>query len=688
MRIGIDIGGTFTDLVSIDDTGLISTAKTLSTPEDPSLGVMTGLELLAEKTAQSLNLLLKQTTLLIHGTTVATNLLVERKGASLAMISTEGFRDILELREGTKANRYNLRTQFPQPLIPRPMRRTAKERISWDGTVQTSLDTAELMPVLKELRQQKIEGLVVCFLHSHRNPSHELGVRKLIEELNWPVFVSLSHEVLAREGEYDRASTATVNAYVGPGLQGYLSQLEDRLKKSGLDVPLLVMQSTGGVLPIKTAGYQAVGSINSGPAGGAMAAAMLAKISGASLAVSYDMGGTSTDICLIEENAPLERHTTEFKDVKIAVPTLDISALGAGGGSIAHIDRGGILDLGPKSAGANPGPVCYGKGGIEPTLTDANLVLGYISTETFLGGRLALSVEDAQNAIQKKISNPLGLSPEAAAMAINALASSRIAEGIRAATVRRGLDPREFSLFAFGGASGLHANAVINELSIPRAIIPREASVLSAIGFLSTDVRRDYHRSIGRSISAVDAIELRQAFADLEAEARSNLGEQGFTKEKIHIVYSIDCRYARQVYTVNVRAQPDDFEYNNLDWLTAKFEETYRSLYQHVHDTEEGFIDTCNLTAYGVLPRLDLPRHEIGSADPARAQRGERKVFLSEWVLAGVYWFDDLSYGMRIMGPAVIDSPSTSVLVGQNGVAEVDAYGSLHLHSNIENHTP
>ncbi|MBM09437.1 MAG: 5-oxoprolinase [Magnetovibrio sp.] len=683
LRIGIDIGGTFTDLVSIDESGLICTAKTLSTPEDPSLGVMTGLELLAKKSTQSLSSLLKKTTLLIHGTTVATNLLVERKGAKLAMISTEGFRDILELREGTKANRYNLRTPFPQPLIPRPMRHTIKERVGWSGLIKESLNLAELETALKELRQHNVEGLVVCFLHSHRNPSHEIEVRKLVKELGWKVFVSLSHEVLSREGEYDRASTATVNAYVGPGLQGYLSKLERRLEKSGLNIPLLVMQSTGGVLPILEAGQLAGGSINSGPAGGAMAAGMFSAMSEIPLAVSYDMGGTSTDICLIKGSVPLERHTTEFEDVKIAVPTLDISALGAGGGSIAHLDRGGILDLGPSSAGADPGPACYGKGGLEPTLTDANLILGYISTETFLGGELSLSIEDAQNAIQERISKPLNLAPELAAIAINALASSRIAEGIRAATVRRGLDPRDFSLFAFGGASGLHAEAVINELSIPRAIIPREASVLSAIGFLSTDVRRDYHRSVGRPISDLDANELRSVFTELEAEAKNNLEAQGFDSENMKLVHSLDCRYARQVYTVNVRAYPSDFECDELNWLTAEFETTYKNLFQHIHDTEPGFIDTCNLTIFGTLPRLALPKHEIGDLDPGKAQKGERNIFISEWLSARVYWFEELSHGMRVQGPAVIDSPTTSVLISPDGVAEVDAYGSLHLYSNL-----
>ena len=679
MRIGVDIGGTFTDLVAVEGAGMLYTAKTPSTPSDPSQAVLDGLALLADHIGQPLAVLLAQTTVFIHGTTVATNLLLERKGARLAMVTTEGFRDILELREGTKANRYDLRTRFPQPLIPRPLRRVAKQRTRWDGTVQVPLDEGALRRTLEALRSQGVQGVVVCFLHAHRNPDHELRAREMIGEMDWVPFVSLSHQVLAREGEYDRASTAAVNAYVGPGLGGYLMRLETRLVESRLEVPLLVMQSTGGVLPAGEAVYQAVGSINSGPAGGAMAAALYARLAACPHAVSYDMGGTSTDICLVEDGAPVERQNTELEDVKIAMPTLDISALGAGGGSLARIDSGGILELGPESAGADPGPVCYARGGLVPTLTDANLVLGYIAPETFLGGRLPLSLERAAAALREFIAEPLGLAPEEAAMAVNALASSRIAEGIRAATVRRGLDPREFSLFSFGGAGGLHAEAVARELSIPRAIVPREASVLSALGFLSSDVRRDFQRTLGRPILTLEASELRAAFAELEREGRGLLAEHGFAPEAIRSVRTVHCRYARQVFTVTIAVESAALAQDNLDWLVSEFEAAYQALYRHVHDAEQGFVDSCSLALYGTLPRLELPQEESGEPSPESARRGHRLVFLGDWVEAPMFWFDDLHSGMRIEGPAVVDSASTSVLVGADGRAVVDAFGSLNI---------
>lgn len=684
MHIGVDIGGTFTDLVMVDGEGMLHTAKTPSTPDDPSRGVMEGLKLLAEAGGVSVGELLAGTELFIHGTTVATNLLVERKGARLGMISTQGFRDILELREGTKANRYDLRAPFPQPLITRPLRLTVPERTRWDGAVETPLDEDAVRTALAALRDEGVAGLVVCFLHAHRNGSHEARVRALLEEMDWSPYLSLSHEVLPREGEYDRASTATVNAYVGPGLGGYLTRLQQRLSEAGLKLPMLVMQSTGGVLPVERASGHAVGAITSGPAGGAMAGALYAKLAGCTHAVTYDMGGTSTDICLIEDGQPLERQQTLLEDVKIAVPALDVAALGAGGGSIAWIDAGGILDLGPQSAGAEPGPACYGRGGMEPTLTDANLVLGYIAPETFLGGRLSLSLDKARAAISDRIAGPLGLGVEEAALAINALGSSRIAEGIRASTVRRGLDPRDFTLFCFGGAGGLHAETVARELSIPRAIVPREASVLSALGFLSADVRQDHYRAVGQRFGDVGAEGLRDVFAELEGGGRARLAADGFTGDRVRVVRRIDCRYQRQVFTVQVEASDDDLQQDGLDWLRGKFEAVYAALYRHAHGDQEGFIDGCHLVMYGVLPELALPRLAEGTADPSPARRGARRIYLAGWVDADVYWFDDLRHGMRISGPAVVDSASTSVVIGPGGGATVDPYGSLVIDLDVE----
>ncbi|MBT5666518.1 MAG: hydantoinase/oxoprolinase family protein, partial [Rhodospirillaceae bacterium] len=410
----------------------------------------------------------------------------------------------------------------------------------------------------------------------------------------------------------------------------------------------------------------------------AMAGALFARLRDEPHLVTYDMGGTSTDICLIEDGAPLERQATQLGEVKIAVPALDISALGAGGGSIAWIDSGGILDLGPHSAGAAPGPACYGQGGESPTLTDANLVLGLIAAETFLGGRLSLDRDLAAVAVETHVAKPLGLSVEDAAFAINALASARIAEGIRANTVRRGLDPREFTIFSFGGAGGLHAAAVAEELEIPRAVIPREASVLSAVGFLAADVRHDYQRVVGHRLPELTTALLRERYAELDAEAIKALGAEGFAPDAVRFTRVLDCRYFRQVYTVPVEITDADLARDdNMDWFADAFETVYSALYRHVHERDAIVVDSCRLVAHGELTSLSLPKGEPTGGDIATAQRGSRRVYLGAWIDAPCYWFDDLTPGMRLNGPAMIDSESTTVTLPDGVAADIDPYGSL-----------
>jgi len=679
MRLSVDIGGTFTDVVAVDERGALHVRKALSTPGDQSVGVMDGLAGLAEELGITLAALLARTTLFIHGTTVATNLLIERKGARVGLLTTAGFRDLLEIREGTKANRYDLREPFPQPLVPRPLRLEVRERVRWDGAVETPLDDGSVRAAIADLRTKNVEAIVVGFVNAHRNPDHERAVRELIAAGDWRPYVSLGHEILAQEGEYDRLSTATVNAYVGPGLERYLNNLGARLGETGLAVPVMAMQSTGGALPVAQAVKHAVGSLTSGPAGGAMAGAYFARACGEPRMVTYDMGGTSTDICLIEGGRPLERQKTEFGDVKVVAPTLDVTALGAGGGSIARLDRGGILELGPQSAGSRPGPACYDRGGTQPTLTDANVVLGYISPETFLGGRMKLSLERAVAAVDEHVARPLGLGVEDASLAINALANARIAEGIRAATVRRGLDPRDFALFSFGGAGGVHADRVGRELMIPRILIPREASVLSALGFLTSDVRHDFSGPLGKPVPRLTPAVLREAFGALEARARELLASEGFTADRVRIARRLDCRYHRQVFSVEVEVEDADLGSVDLGWLTRKFEQAYEMLYQHSHRDVPGFVDTCRIAAFGAQPPLALPELEAGAADPAPAHRGTRRIYTGAWTQADVYWFDDLVPGMRLRGPALVDSASTSVLVVEGSVAAIDRQGSLHI---------
>lgn len=681
-RIGIDVGGTFTDVVIAGGDRGIWFVKTPSTPEDPARGVIDGLALAAEELRLPLKQFLSNVSLLIHGTTVATNILVERNGAKVGMLTTRGFRDLLELRDGTKQRRYQLREQFPELLVPRELRCEIDERLRWDGAVEQPISSAEVDGVLESLRSQGVESLVVCFLHSHRSGIHESMVRDRLHAIDWDPYLSLSHEVLGKIGEYERLSTASVNAYIGPGLRQYLERLAIDVKLSGLHTPMLIMQSNGGVLPAAAAVKKAVGAVTSGPAGGAMSGVLFARSLGLDKVVTYDTGGTSTDVCIIENGHPVEVQAKELADSRISIPTVEINPLAVGGGSIARLSLGGILDIGPRSARARPGPACFGYGGVEPTLTDANVVLGYVSTDTFLGGRMKLSREAAAKAIQDHIATPLGVTTEEAAMAIHAIANSRVAEGVRLATVKRGSDPRDYALISFGGAGGLHADAVAQELQMPTAIIPRQASVLSALGFLAADVRHDFQRPMDLALIDAAPETLQGVMEEMALAGRLALAESGFADEDIAFRRLLDCRYTKQVHSVPIAVSPEDLATGPLH-IAKLFEAEYRRLYGHAHSLDQVVVDTVRLSALGKLPQIlmpDLPAAK--DSNPFAAQRGARRIYLGAWCDAPVYWFDDLAPGMVIEGPALIDSASTSVLVLPDRFALVDKTGTL----NIQNH--
>lgn len=676
MRIGVDVGGTFTDVVTLDAEKGLTFVKTPSVPSDPGQGVLDGLVLLAEELGIETAELLSQVTVFIHGTTVATNILVQRNGAKVGLITTVGFRDLLELREGTKQERYNLREAFPTPLIERSLRYEINERVAFDGSVITPLDEAQVITIATALKKEAVDSVVVCLMHAHKNPRHELRIRELIHQCDWHPYISLSHEILSRQGEYDRLSTSVVNSYVGPGLSGYIHRLSDNLNQQGIKSPLMIMQSNGGVLPAAEAGNMAVGAVTSGPAGGAMAGALFARHYKLPRVVAYDTGGTSSDVCVIENFRPVEIQNRHSADMKIAVPAIDINPLAIGGGSIAAIDNGGILTLGPKSAGATPGPACFMKGGTLPTLTDANLVLGYIGPDTFLGGRMALSLSAARDVI-RALAEPLGLTIEQAALAVHTLATSKITEGIRLATVRRGSDPREFALLSFGGAGGVHASAVAKELSIPQAIIPRQASVLSALGFLAADVRQDLQMSVGRSIAELSNTELQAMIDHLATRANAALIKQGFSTDKILLNFIAECRYGRQIHSIPVHIRHDGDPLQLRDELKKGFETSYMQLYHHMHPGESGLVEQLRVAAYGTLPQLTLPDVAVQPDKPKPV--AYRRVFHGEFTDYPVFRAEDMGAGSQIVGPAIIDSSSTTVLLRAGDISVIDNVGCLHI---------
>ena len=677
-KIGIDVGGTFTDFVVAGDGQPPRFFKTPSTPQDPSAGVMNGLQEIAAAGGIALDRLLSETDLLIHGSTVATNTLVERKGAKVALITTDGFRDLLEMREGLKEDRYNLRMTAAEPLAARYLRVGVPERVRASGRVEQPLDEAALAESLEYLVQEGAEALAVCFLFSYLNPSHERQAWEVIRRRFPDVYTSLSHEVIPQIKEFDRLSTTVINSYVGPVFSRYLAHLSQRFADHPQLQDLLIMQSNGGVAPIDDSSRMAVKAILSGPAGGVSAAAYLGQLLREPKIIAFDMGGTSTDISLIEDGIPHITHEKFEGGWKIAAPMIDIHTLGAGGGSIARVDAGGILHVGPESAGAEPGPACYGRGGQDPTVTDASLALGYLDAANFLGGRAALDTAAAEEALAQRVGAQLSLSSVAAAYGVYQVVCTTIAEGIRLMSVQRGVDPREFTMMGFGGASGLHAAEVARQLQVEKVYIPASAPVLSAYGMLNTDIKYDYFRSYPVSLDRLDLAELRSILAELGAQGRDKLLTQGLDADAVAINYSADMRYLDQIYEVTV-ALPDpgldDAEF--IARLTANFHARYQELYSYSQQEQEVRLVTVRATAVGALPRIAQTdrRWDAGRPDPV----GFRPVYLGEWQSAPTYAADALPAGVEIPGPAILESEFTTILVWPGDRATVDAMGGIEL---------
>ncbi|MGQ4809861.1 hypothetical protein NKDENANG_03297 [Candidatus Entotheonellaceae bacterium PAL068K] len=683
-KIGIDVGGTFTDLVVVKAGEAPQYFKTPSTPHDPSHGVMNGLQEVAATYHLALDQLLADTALIIHGTTVATNTLIERKGARVGLLTTTGFRDLLEIREGMKEDRYNLRMTPVEPLVPRYLRHGVPERVRWHGGIETPLDEAAVDRSLEALHQEGVEALAVCFLFSYVNPVHEQRVAARIEAKFPGLYASLSHQILPQIKEFDRLSTTVINAYVGPAFGAYLHHLKERFAACRHQRDILIMQSNGGVAPIDDSIQLAVQAILSGPAGGVNGAAFYGQLVGESEIIGFDMGGTSTDISLIKNGAPhlsMEKFEAGWK---IAVPMIDMQTLGAGGGSIARVDAGGILHVGPQSAGADPGPVCYGQGGEAPTVTDANLVLGYLEAQNFLGSRVRLDTSLAEQAIAEQLAVPLGLSLVQAAYGVHQVVSTSMAEGIRLLSVKRGVDPREFAILAFGGAAGLHVSRVARQLQIRRVLIPTAAPVLSAYGMLSTDLQYDFSRSYPASLERLDLQAVGSIMAELEAKGREKLRTQGISEEDIEIVRSADMRYLDQIYEVNVPV-PDLTQEPALlltQW-SANFHSRYQDLFSYHQLDQEIRLLTLRVAVLGRLPKVTLPTKQTGGRAAATC-KGQRRVFLGTWTEIPVYAADGLSPGVDIDGPALIESAFTTILVEAGDRARVDRYGGITLQVALE----
>ena len=659
IRVAVDVGGTFTDVIALDEAGRITFAKAQSTPADQSVGVLDGLARLAAALDLPLRDLLGRTDSIIHGMTVATNALIERKGARVGLLTTEGHRDILEMREGLKPERYNLRLPREEPLVPRHLRFGVRERVRSDGRIETPLDPASLGKALRGLRRAAVESVAVCYLHSYRDDRHERATREAIAAELPDAFVSLSSEVLPRIKEYERTSTTVVNAYVGPLIARYLAGLRDRLAAAGYAGPILVMQSHGGVAPIEETIRVAAGTVLSGPAGGLAGARRVAELAGAPDLIPFDMGGTSSDVSLVVGGEAMLAVDKAIARERIALPSLDITTLGAGGGSIARVDGGGLLRVGPQSAGADPGPACYGRGGREATVTDASVVLGFLDPDNFLGGAARLNREAAVDALAR-LGEALGTDPVRAAEGVHRVINTQMAEGIRVATVRRGVDPRRFALLGFGGAAGLQATELARIVHVDRVILPRVASVLSAWGMLGTELRLEAIRSHVGDTGDLDLAVLRALYDELEREGRERMS--GWTDGPVRSRRAAEMRYGEQVYEIDVPLSAVDFDSPDLAGeLKRAFEARHEELYTYSLTDQDPVLINARVTTSGTLPAPPV-EPEAPRGAPARPV-GAREIWLGEWLEAPVYGFDTLAAGQVVAGPAIIESATTTVLL-------------------------
>ena len=674
--IGIDVGGTYTDLVAIDESGRTVFAKSPSTPADQSIGVMTGLEELARRLAMTRADMLAATSRLVHGTTVATNALLERKGAKVALVTTEGHRDVIEMREGLKGDRYDLRTPPPKPLVPRELRFGVRERIKANGDVLIPLDENSAREAIAAIRRSGAQSVAMCFLHSYRNPSHEIAMAERIARELPDVTISRSSDVLPQIQEFERFSTTMVNAYVAPPVRRYLTNLEKRLQEAGLGSSVFIVLSHGGMAPIEEASRLAAGTVLSGPAGGISGCQRCAELLGIHDLVPFDMGGTSTDISLISDGRAALSADGLLAGQRIALRSLDIVSIAAGGGSIANVDAGGTFHVGPESAGSVPGPACYGNGGTAATVTDANVVLGYLDAAAFMGGKRPLD-RAASEAALDGLAASLGLSRDQAAAGVYRMINLKMADGIRLTTLRRGVDPRRFTLLSFGGAAGLHAAEVARELEIKRIIVPVAASVLSAWGMLTSDLRYDVsHTHLGSS-GRIQPGEVREIFKNLERQALDRL--RSWFDGPIAIERSAEMRYGEQIFEIDVPLDGLDIDSPSIvDQIEERFHRRHEDLYTYSSPAQEVVFVNARVSAVGAVKRNGHEAKFASAADPC-APKSSRKAFFGEWREVPVYALEALAPGHTLEGPAIIEAETTTVVINAGDSVAVNDLGWLDI---------
>ena len=684
-RVGVDIGGTFTDLVLIDDaTGERSIGKVLTTPQDPSDAVEKGLAELLEREGVEAS----QIKTIVHGTTLVTNALIERKGATTALLTTQGFRDAISIGTEHRYDMYDIYIEKPEPLVPRNLRYGVRERVLDDGSVAIELDEEQLRQVVAELREREVEAVAVSFLHSFRNSTHEQRVARVLAEEAPGITVSLSSDVAPEIREYERTSTTIANVYVRPLVERYLRVLEERLTNLGFGGSLYIMLSNGGTASVETAREFPIRLLESGPAAGALAAAFYGLKTGFSEVLSFDMGGTTAKACLIEGGEPLTASEFEVARVyrfkkgsglPVKTSVIEMIEIGAGGGSIARVGPLGLPKVGPESAGADPGPACYGRGGSEPTVTDADLILGYLDPDFFLGGRMHLDRDAALKAIEEGIARPLGLDPIEAAWGIHQVVNENMANAARIHAIERGKDPRAYPLFAFGGAGPVHAYSVARALGVPGFVAPLGAGATSAFGFLCAPLSFDFVRSLYGRLDELDWSVVNGALEEMEKEGRDLLRASGVADADIRVRRLCDMRYTGQGHEVTVELPVGALGPDDTGRLASLYSKEYRRLYNREGPDVPLEALTWRLEVAAPPPEIRLEAGEEREA-ASGGRKGAREIYLPEekgFREVPVYDRYRLGPGAAFEGPAVIEEKESTVILGPEGRAKIDAARNL-----------
>jgi N-methylhydantoinase A len=677
-RVTVDTGGTFSDFVYLnEETGELSIAKLPSTPDDPSRAILAGIETLFARAGEPADI-----GYFCHGTTVGTNALLEGKGVKTALLVTEGFRGIYPVGEqarpyGTAI--FDVMYDKPPPLVPLSLTGEVKERVDFRGNVLQELDEAALRETVRELAAHHIESVAVCLLFSFLHPEHEARVRDIVVQEMPDCSISLSSEVLPQIREYYRLSTTVINAYLQPILARYIAQLDRRLCGAGIATrQKYVMQSNGGMATFAAAARRAVTTVLSGPAGGVRAGVLAGRMNALRNIITFDMGGTSCDVALIKDGEALLSSRGKIEGRDLAVPMLDINTVSAGGGTVATVDHFGVLQVGPQSAGAVPGPACYGRGGETPTITDCNLVLGYLGEDNFLGGRMRLDAAKARAAIETKVARPLGVGLADAAEGIVRIIDVKMEEAIKAISTMRGHDLRDFMLLAFGGAGPVHAGRIAHDLGMAGIVVPLYPGVFSAIGLLMSDVKHDYIRSKMAPLSEVTPEDVNDMFERLAAQALEELRSDGFARHHIRIERALDMRYAGQGYEIAVPCPAEPLRGAGLRELRVTFDQQHRSMFGHMAPEEPVEIVSYRVRGLGLVPPAELPKFKRTGAALTDARRGMRRArFDGAEFDCPIYQREQLDVGSRLAGPAILEQLDCTTVIRPRQIGRVDEWKNL-----------